>query len=175
MAEKKEAALAENHAGRDSFALLRQMTSELDWVFERPFGTAFRWPTVQGFGFAETAHWAPRIDVFERDNRLVTQVDLPGVEKEDVKVEVTNGYLSIFGERKAEKEDKKDNVYRCERSYGSFYRAVPLPEGAKLEDVRATFSNGVLEVSVPLPPKTQGKPRAVQIEEGTKLATSAAA
>jgi len=70
--------------------------------------------------------------------------DLQGLKKEDVKVEVTDGYLSISGARRSEAEQRKDNVYRRERSYGSFYRAVPLPEGAKLEDVHAAFADGVL-------------------------------
>jgi HSP20 family protein len=174
MAEKKEPALATGRAPRDPFALLRQMTSELDRVFERPFATAFRWPSFRGVALPESANWAPEIDVFERDNRLVTKVDLPGLKKDDVKVEVTDGYLTISGERKTEIEEKKDNVYRSERSYGSFYRTVPLPEGAKLEDVKATFADGVLEVSVPLPTKAEAKPRAVTIEDG-QAAKSAAA
>jgi HSP20 family protein len=173
MAEKKETKL-QGRAHRDPFALLRQMTSELDRVFERPFGTAFRWPSLRG-AFHDAVEWSPQIDVFERDNRLVTKVDLPGLKKEDVKVEVTDGHLAISGERKSETEETKDNVYRCERSYGSFYRAVPLPEGAKLEDVKATFAEGVLEVSVPLPAKAQEKPRTVQVEDATKPAKGAAA
>jgi HSP20 family protein len=176
MAEKKETALATGRASRDPFALLRQMTSELDRAFEAPFGSAFRWPSFRGVAFPEAANWAPQIDVVERDGRLVTKVDLPGLKKEDVKVEVTDGYLSISGERKAETEETNDNVYRCERSYGSFYRAVPFPEGAKLDDVKATFADGVLEVSVPLPAKAEAaKPRTVQIEDGAKGAKSAAA
>jgi HSP20 family protein len=174
MAEKKETALATGRAPRDPFALLRQITSELDRVFEAPFGSA-GWSPFRAFAFPEAANWAPEIDVFERNNRLVTKVDLPGLKKEDVKVEVTDGYLSISGERKAETEETKENVFRCERSYGSFYRAVPLPDGAKLEDVKATFADGVLEVSVPLPAKAEPKPRAVQIEDGAKPAKSVAA
>ena len=175
MAEKKETALAAGQASRDPFGLLRQMTSELDRVFDAPFGSAFRWPSWRGVAFPAAANWAPQIDVFERDNRLVTKVDLPGLKKEDVKVEVGDGYFSISGERTSEKVEEKDNVYRSERSYGSFYRAVPLPEGAKLEDVKATFTDGVLEVSVPLPAKVDAKPRTVTIEEPAKSAKSAAA
>jgi HSP20 family protein len=160
MAEKKE------------FGLLRQMTSELERVFERPFG-ALTWQSFRGFPFPEMG-WTPRIDVFERDNRLFTKVDLPGLKKEDVKVEVTDGHLAISGERKVETEETKDNVYRCERAYGSFYRAVPLPEGLKLEDVKATFTDGVLEVSVPLPAKAQAQPRTVPIEEPAKPVKNAA-
>ena len=112
---------------------------------------SFRWPSVGLFATPESVVWAPKIDVFERDNRLVTRVDLPGLKKEDVSVEVTDGHLALSGERKREAEEKQGNFYRSEREYGSFYRAVPLPEGVKLEDVKATFSDGVLEVSVPLP------------------------
>lgn len=85
------------------------------------------------------AHRFPEIDVVERDNRLITRIDLPGLKKEDVKVEVTDGYLTISCERKTEAEEKKEHFYRCERQYGSFYRAVPLPEGVKVEDVKATL------------------------------------
>jgi HSP20 family protein len=174
MAEKKETALAPGRASRDPFALLRKMTTELERAFDEPFGRTFRWPSLRSVAVPESANWAPEIDVFERDNRLITKIDLPGLKKEDVNVEVTDGYLTISGERKAESEEKKENFYRCERSYGSFYRAVPLPEGAKLEDVKATFLDGVLEVSVPLPAKVEAKPRSVKIEDG-KAAKSAAA
>ena len=120
--------------------------------FEWP---AFRWPALRSRPAVEGAKWFPEIDVFEKDNRLVTKIDLPGLKKEDVKVEVTDGHLAISGERKTEAEEKKEQFYRCEREYGSFYRAVPLPEGVKLEDVKATFADGVLEVSVPLPAKAE--------------------
>ena len=103
MAEKKETALAQGRAPRDPFALLREMTSDLERAFERPFRTDFRWPSLRRFAFTDASDWAPEIDVFERDNRLVTKVDLPGLKKEDVKVEVTDGHLAISGERKATK------------------------------------------------------------------------
>jgi HSP20 family protein len=90
---------------------------------------------------------------------------LPGLKKEEVKVEVTDGYLAIHGERKKEEEEKGEQFYRCEREYGSFYRAVPLPDGVKLEDVKATFADGVLEVSVPLAAKPEATVRNVAIEE----------
>jgi HSP20 family protein len=159
---------------RDPFTLLRQMTSQFDHMFETSGWPALRWPTFRARPTAEAATWFPEIDVFEKDNRLVTKIDLPGMKKEDVKVEVTDGHLAISGERKTEAEEKKDNFYRCEREYGSFYRAVPLPEGVKLEDVRATFSDGVLEVSVPLPAKPEAKIRKVEIEEAPKAGKTAA-
>jgi HSP20 family protein len=96
------------------------------------------------------------------------------MKKEDVKVEVTDGQLAISGERKSEAEEKGEQFYRCEREYGSFYRRVPLPEGAKIEDVKATFTDGVLEVSVPLAPRPEAKMRKVEIQEPPKAAKSAA-
>ena len=132
-----------------------------------------RWPMLRA-SLPETPEWSPKIDVFEKDKRLVTRVDLPGVKKEDVSVEVTDGHLALSGERRRETEEKKDNCYRSEREYGSFYRAVPLPDGGKLDDVKATFSDGVLEVSIPLPARAEAKVRKVQIEEPVKSAKSAA-
>jgi HSP20 family protein len=172
MSEKKQGTLVSTRGAGDPFALLRQMTSELDRAFEG--WPSFRWPSSGLFGTAESAAWSPKIDVVERDNRLVTRVDLPGMKKEDVSVEVTDGHLALSGERKRESEEKKDNFYRSEREYGSFYRVVPLPEGVKLEDVKATFSDGVLEVSVPLPARAEANVRKVQIEEPKKTAKSAA-
>ena len=169
MASKKTAL-----APRDPFALLRQMTSEFDHMFEPSAWPSFRWPLLRARPATEAASWIPEIDVFEKDNRLVTRIDLPGTKKDDVKVEVTDGQLAISGERKTEAEEKKEHFYRCEREYGSFYRAVPLPDGVKLEDVKATFSDGVLEVSVPLPAKPEAKARKVEIQEAPKAAKTAA-
>jgi HSP20 family protein len=172
MALKKETALA---TLRDPFSLLRQMTSEFDRIFGEPAFPSFRLPALRAQTAPEGSKWFPEIDVFEKDNRLVTKIDLPGMKKEDVKVEVTDGQLAISGERKSEAEEKKENFYRCEREYGSFYRAVPLPEGVKLEDVRATFADGVLEVSIPMPPKAEAKVRTVEIQEPPKPAAKTAA
>jgi HSP20 family protein len=170
MFEKKES-LTPARRTHDPFALIRQMTTELDRMFDdwsltrSPFGR---------FTSEDATGWSPTVDVVEKDNRLVTRVDLPGVKKEDVKVEVTDGHLAVSGERKRESEEKKDNFYRCEREFGSFYRAVPLPEGVKLEDVKATFADGVLEISVPLPPTPRSSVRKVEIEEPKKAAKTAA-
>jgi HSP20 family protein len=171
MSENKPGTLA-TRTNRDPFALLREMTSELDRAFEN--WPSFRWPSFGRLTTSEFSAWSPKIDVFERDSRLVTRVDLPGMKKEDVSVEVADGYLALSGERKRETEERKESFYRSEREYGSFYRAVPLPEGVKLEDVKATFADGVLEVSVPLPARSTASVRKIQIEEPKKAGKSAA-
>ena len=172
-AEKRELTRVPTHSPLDPFTLLRQMTAELDRVFDEPLW-ARRWPLLRAIELPEGPMWAPKVDVFEKENRLVAKVDLPGVKKEDVTVQVTDGHLVLSGERKQEKEEKNNNVYRTEREYGSFYRAVPLPEGVKLEDVKATFADGVLEVSVPLPARAEPTVRKVEIQEPSKVATTAA-
>ena len=152
-------------SGRDPFALLRRMTGEFDRLFEEPMFTGWRTPLARLRHFDENAEWTPRIEVVEKDNRLVTRVDLPGKKKEDVKVEVTDGQLIISGTRKRETEEKKDQFYRSEREFGSFYRIVPLPEFVGVEDVKAKYVDGVLEVSMPVPPREpEMKPREVKIE-----------
>lgn len=154
---------------RNETSLLRQMTSELDRMFDLP-----GWPRLRMPARRTEAAWYPEVDVFERDKRLVTKIDLPGMKKDDVKVEIVDGHLAISGQRKTEAEEKTDNYYRCEREYGSFYRAVPLPDGVSLDDVKATFADGVLEVSVPLPAPASAKARTVAIEDGAKAAKPAA-
>jgi len=105
---------------------------------------------------------------------LVTRVDLPGMKKDDLTVEVTDGHLALSGQRKRETEEKKDNIYRSEREYGDFYRLVPLPDGVTLADVKATFADGVLEVSVPLPTRVENTVRKVPIDDVKPAAKSAA-
>jgi HSP20 family protein len=129
----------------EPFNLLRQMTGELDRMFDEPW-SFFRFPVP-----TVAADWAPKVDVVTKDNTLVTRVDLPGMKKEDVTVEVADGLLTLSGERKKEFKEEKGDYFREEREYGSFCRTVPLPKGVKSEDVKASFANGVLEVTVPLP------------------------
>ncbi len=147
----------------DPFAVLSRVTPNFDRVFEEA-----GWPAFRTRGFTGTAVWSPSLDVFEKDNRLIAKADLPGLKMEDVKVQIVEGYLTISGERKHETEETKENVYRCEREYGSFSRAIPLPEGVNIDNVRATFDNGVLEVTVPLSVRAEVKPRSVAIEEPVK-------
>lgn len=174
MTNQKNVMLAPTRGARDPFTLLRQMTAELDRAFDEPFWPTLGWPARRTVELPEPAMWAPKVDVFEKDNRLVTRVDLPGIKKEEVTVEVADGYLVLSGERTREKEEKKDNVFRTERDYGRFYRAVPLPEGVKPEDVRATFADGVLEVNVPLPARPEPTVRKVEIGEPAKANKTAA-
>ncbi|HEX8501297.1 MAG TPA: Hsp20/alpha crystallin family protein [Pyrinomonadaceae bacterium] len=106
-----------------------------------------------------------QVEVFEREGQLVVRADLPGLKKEDVKVEVSNDTLTISGERKSEHEEKREGFYRSERSYGSFQRQIPLPEGVNADDARATFNNGVLEISIQAPQR-ESRSRRLEIKDG---------
>jgi len=157
-------------ASADRLGLLRQVTAEID----RMFNQEYRWPGLANRGLAKSATWHPEIDVFDEDDCLVAKIDLPGLKKEDVKVEVAEGQLTIAGERKTETDEKRA-FYRCERACGNFYRVIPLPDGIEIDAVKATFADGVLEVRVPLLPRAAGaKPKAVEIEDRRAAAKPAA-
>jgi HSP20 family protein len=106
--------------------------------------------------------WSPQVDVFQRGDQIVIRADLPGLKKEDVNVEIDQNVLTIRGERRQEFEDDSEGVYRSERSYGSFQRSIPLPEGITADDAQASFTEGVLEIMLPTP-KSQARSRKVQI------------
>lgn len=158
--------------GQEPLNLLRRMTSELDYMFDEPW-TLFRWPSAD-LASPDSPIWAPKVDVMTKDNKLVTRVDLPGMKKEDVVVEVADGFLTLSGERKKETKEEKDSVYREEREYGSFCRSVPLPKGVKADEVNATFANGVLEVTIPLPVAAAPNGRKIPIQDAAAPAKSAA-
>jgi len=108
------------------------------------------WPRFQGMRSLSGEKVTPSTDVYRENNDLVVKADLPGMKKTDVEVKVEDGYLVVSGERKHEETKEERDYYRSERSYGSFYRRVPLPEGTDPDAVTAKCDDGVLEVHVPL-------------------------
>ena len=150
------------------FALMHRFADEMDRLFEDfRLGSSSLLPRFdlpwESREAAEGA-WLPSLEVTERGGKLVVRADLPGLTKDDVKVEVRDDALCIEGERRQEREDKRKGLYRSERTYGRFYREVPLPEGIDPEQAKASFKNGVLEVTMPAPPRP-AKGRQVPIEE----------
>ena len=138
------------------FAFMRRITEELD----RAFGLRTDAPELPAF---YPRLWAPELEVLERDDKFIVRVDLPGLKKEDVKIEVTHDELTIEGERKAESEKKEEGIYRTERAYGRFYRRIGIPEHVKAEAAVAAFKNGVLEIEMPAIPVPEVKKRTVEI------------
>jgi HSP20 family protein len=92
----------------------------------------------------------PAVESYVKDGNLVVRADVPGIELKDLDVSVLRNVLSVKGERKTEKEVKKEDYLRREVSYGSFERRISLPEGAATDQVKANFKNGVLEITIPL-------------------------
>lgn len=95
------------------------------------------------------ADWTPLVDVIEDKTEYVIKAELPGVKKEDVKVHVENGILTISGERHFEKEEKGKKYHRVERSYGSFERTFSLPDTCKADKMEAKYNNGMLTLHIP--------------------------
>ncbi|MGB9767230.1 MAG: Hsp20/alpha crystallin family protein [Sulfurihydrogenibium sp.] len=97
----------------------------------------------------EAAAWAPRVDVYEKDNNLVIEAEIPGAKKEDIEVKVKDNAVVIRGEVKREEEKKEENYYRSERFYGKFERVIPLPTDVKIEEAKAEYQDGVLKLTIP--------------------------
>lgn len=157
----------------DPFQMMNQFADEMDRLFgEFGFARGLAPGSRGGQGAGLTPElvqttWMPQIEVHERDNQLVVRADLPGMKKGDVDIDVINDTLVIQGERRHEHREGGEGkgYFRSERSYGRFYRAIPLPEGVDEDQVKAHFRDGVLEVTVPLPEhRTRG--RRIEIEEG---------
>jgi HSP20 family protein len=128
-------------------ALARRLFGDFDRFFEETAMPWFRRP-----GRFNEFVWVPELEIAEHEGRLTIHVDLPGLKKEEVTVTATEEFLTIEGERKRAVEEKTKNGWiHTERTYGRFSRTVALPEGVKPSDIVATFENGVLEVTVPLP------------------------
>lgn len=122
-------------------------------------------PTLRKNGDKELmtiAEWAPAVDITEDEKEYVVTAELPEIKKEEVKVTVENGILTISGERKFEKEEKGKRYHRIERSYGSFQRSFDLPDDADPEKVDAKFSEGTLKVHVAK--SEQSKPKQIEIK-----------
>jgi len=152
-------------------AFMRRFNEEMDRVFG-DFGFGRGLASDLGREFVRLADlegsmWLPQVEAFEREGKLIVRADLPGLTKNDINVEITDDAIKIRGERRQEKEENEEGYYRSERSYGSFYREIPLPSGVNREEANATFRNGVLEISMPAPAR-QPSSRRIEIGEGAE-------
>jgi HSP20 family protein len=126
-----------------------------------------RFPRLfEGF---EEEEMLPAVDSYVKEGNLVVRADAPGLDPKDIEISVLHDVLAIKGERKAEKEVKEKDYLRREVSYGAFERRISLPEGAAADKIQATFKNGVVEVSIPLPKGIEGKTIPLQVEAEKKI------
>jgi HSP20 family protein len=150
--------------------MLERFADEMDRIFD-DFGLGrTSLSSRPGRGFLQSPweswsdwSWTPDVEVFHRNDELVVRADLPGLNKDDVKVDVTENGITIQGERKREHEEEREGRYRSERSYGSFYRMIPLPDGAITDQAKAKFKDGVLEITMPAPPEHVRRGRRLEI------------
>ena len=154
--------------GPFGFPLFNRLSHELDEMFNR-FGLE-----PHSADSSSQSSWMPEMEMSTKDDQFVVKVDVPGMKKEDLTLEVADDYLVLQGERKHTSEEKKDGYFRTERTYGSFCRTVPLPEGAQSAHAVALMHDGVLEISMPLT-ATAEKPRTLAIGEPEPQTKSKAA
>jgi len=140
----------------DPFRELEDMSERLNRVFSRP--------SLRNSGKENltVADWVPTVDISESDGEYLIKAELPEVKKEDVKVTVENGVLTLQGERRQEKEEKSKRFHRVERSYGSFVRSFSLPESVDESSVKADYKDGVLNLHLPKSEKV--KPKAIDVK-----------
>jgi HSP20 family protein len=158
--------------GAGPFSMMRRITDEMDRLFESfGLGRGFL-PSEYGLGGSSlwggegsNALWSPHVEVSERDGKIVVAADLPGVKKADVSAEINPDSVVIQGQRQQESTRNERGYYHSERTYGSFYRVIPLPEGADVENAAATFRDGVLQIEIPAP-KPQSRGRTLEIKGG---------
>jgi HSP20 family protein len=166
---------APQRSGRQ-FGMLQRFADEMDRLFDdvglgrtliapRSGWSALGSPWLGTSGHFEA--WAPDVEIVQRGEQLVIRADLPGLQKDDVKIDVTDDTITIQGERKREHEEERDGIYRSERSYGGFSRVVQLPDGAMTDQAKASFRDGVLEITMPAPPEHVTRGRRLEITEGT--------
>jgi HSP20 family protein len=128
--------------------------ASLDRFFDAPFFRSFE-------DRIEPRRWSPAVEVFDSEGELNFSVEVPGLEKEDLKINVENGHLTISGEKKVESEDGKE-YFRRERFYGKFTRTFRLPDTADTQKIKANLTNGVLIISMPR--KEEAKPKQIEVK-----------
>ena len=141
----------------DPFRELEEVSDRLNRMFARPVASR-----TEAKETMIVADWTPSVDISETEQEYQIKAEIPDVKKEDVKVTVEDGVLTIQGERKHEKEEKGKKYHRIERSYGSFVRTFSLPDVIEEEKVKADFKDGVLNLH--LPKSEKAKPKAIEVQ-----------
>ena len=149
------------------FPMLARLSDEFDSMFGR---VGLDRPMFEPM----PSMWNPEMEIITKAHELLVKVDMPGIKKDEVTVEIADDHLVLRGERKQEKEEKKDGFFKTERTYGSFFRMVPLPEGVKSEGAKAIMHDGVLEITVPMV-QVEEKRRTLAITEPAPVKATKAA
>lgn len=141
----------------DPFREIVSLRDELDRLFDSVFG---RFPRERG-----ESYWTPSLDIEETEDTIIVRVELPGMSKDDIKVNLSGDTLTISGERKQEMEKKSKTYYRIERSYGKFQRTVTLPAEVEGDKAKASYRNGILELTLPKSAKSKAREITIVAED----------
>lgn len=155
------------------FPPMRRLFEDMERMFE-DVGPGVPLPSFWRFSAPAKGVWTPPAEMLEKDGTLEVSVDLPGLTPNDVKVEIREHELVIEGERKTEHEEKGEGFYRTERTYGTFFRAMPLPENAETDKAKASFTDGVLHVVIPVPKRPEAEVRRLEIATDARKGSHAA-
>ncbi|NNE99701.1 MAG: Hsp20/alpha crystallin family protein [Pyrinomonadaceae bacterium] len=139
----------------DPFRELKGLQDDMNRLFMTNFPRGFNDEEMASGG------WTPNVDIYESEDEIVLEAELPGMKREDFEVSIENNVVTLKGSRKFEKKEENDNYHRVERSYGTFTRSFSLPRSVSAEDTKADFTNGVLRVS--LPKKEEAKARKIEV------------
>jgi len=145
------------------FEMFRRLDEDMDRLFHQIWGGGRS--LMRGRGADAQAMWVPQVELREEGGKLHVCADLPGLKKEDVKLSLEGDQLIVQGERQSSREEGQQgsSFYHSERSYGSFYRSIPLPEGVDPQTVKADFKDGVLDVTFDAPRRPQQQSRQIDI------------
>jgi HSP20 family protein len=154
------------------FRPILTLRREIDRLFD-DWGSSWRLPSPRGL-FDVEPFWrgeiswgkVPAVDVADTEKAYEITAELPGIDEKNVEVKFSNGVLTIKGEKKEEKEEKKKDYHLSERRYGSFRRSFTVPDGVEAEKIEATFKDGLLTVSLPKTPEAQKKEKQIAIKKG---------
>jgi HSP20 family protein len=166
MAEKAKEREAKALAPRRPFMGLTRWETDMDRMMDEFFGRRMRslWPDRWFGRETESEITAPSVDVYEEKDDIVVKAELPGMDKNDIEVNVSDSHLVLKGEKKKEEKIEEKDYYRCERSYGAFVRAVDLPTDVQTEKIKASFKNGILEVRLPKTEQAKSKQIKIHVE-----------
>jgi HSP20 family protein len=140
--------------GRNPFRELFELQRGINQIFDANFAAPREDVALKA--------WTPAVDVYEDEDSFLIKLELPEVNRDDVKVSLNEGTLSIAGERRVENEEKRENYHRVERSYGQFYRSFTLPPNVNTEAINAQFKDGVLRLT--LPKREEAKPKQIEVK-----------
>lgn len=141
----------------DPFRDLNVLQERMNRIFEDA-GRGWR-----GDEPSSTTSWSPAVDIYETENEITVQAELPGVDRKDITLHLEKNVLTLKGERRFEKETKQENYHRIERAYGGFSRSFSIPAMVDEDKIRADYKDGILKIA--LPKKEQVKPKQIQIAE----------